>query len=72
MGRRLGGIVGVALAVAVLACGGSTVEELPGATMRGGADRAAPDVALNPTPISRATICASVVFPNPGGPDRRT
>ncbi len=27
-----------------------------------------PDVARNPTPISRATICASVVLPRPGGP----
>src|SRR3546814_557333 len=26
-----------------------------------------PDVARKPTPISRATICASVVLPSPGG-----
>jgi hypothetical protein len=31
-----------------------------------------PDVARNPTPISRATICASVVLPSPGGPKNRT
>ena len=27
-----------------------------------------PEVARKPTPISRATICASVVLPRPGGP----
>ncbi len=31
-----------------------------------------PDVARNPTPISRATICASVVLPSPGGPKNST
>src|ERR1044072_6264253 len=31
-----------------------------------------PEVARNPTPISRATICARVVLPRPGGPKNRT
>ena len=31
-----------------------------------------PEVARNPTPISRATICASVVLPSPGGPKNNT
>ncbi len=31
-----------------------------------------PEVARNPTPISRATICASVVLPKPGGPCSNT
>ncbi|MNE41089.1 hypothetical protein D3C80_1351410 [compost metagenome] len=34
--------------------------------------RIGPDVARNPTPSSRATICASVVLPRPGGPNSRT
>src|SRR5450759_480534 len=31
-----------------------------------------PAVTLSPTPISCATMCASVVFPSPGGPVNRT
>ena len=31
-----------------------------------------PDVARKPTPSSRATICASVVLPRPGGPTNST
>ena len=31
-----------------------------------------PDVPRKPTPISRATICASVVLPSPGGPKNST
>ena len=38
----------------------------PGALQRG------PDVGRNPTPISLATMPASVVLPRPGGPENRT
>src|SRR5271170_1921809 len=31
-----------------------------------------PEVARKPTPISRATICANVVLPSPGGPNNST
>src|SRR6185437_2521828 len=31
-----------------------------------------PEVARKPTPISRATICARVVLPRPGGPWKST
>src|SRR5271169_1863418 len=31
-----------------------------------------PEVARKPTPISRATICAKVVLPSPGGPNNST
>ena len=31
-----------------------------------------PEVDLNPTPNSRAIICANVVFPKPGGPESKT
>ena len=31
-----------------------------------------PEVARNPTPSSRATICARVVLPSPGGPKNST
>src|SRR5690606_37044200 len=34
--------------------------------------RMGPEVARKPTPSSRATICASVVLPSPGGPNSRT
>ena len=34
--------------------------------------RIGPEVARKPTPSSRATICASVVLPNPGGPTKST
>ena len=37
-----------------------------------GLSKTGPLVTLNPTPISLAIICASVVFPNPGGPCSKT